>query len=152
MPSFHRDRSLLFIALLICTSAFSQEARLAKAQAVVDAFQAMDARQIVKFVADDLVRQSGDYQFRAQYEEFLSDVAKSADYRAAKASAYARVFTEEELDGILTLANNPVFQMYQERSAELQKESRVALTSVLRPRVTEFATKIEVLKAAGPKR
>lgn len=151
MPSFHRV-SISLAALLICTSVFSQESRLAKAETVVDAFQAMDARQIVKFVADDLVRQNGDYQFRSQYEEFLSDVAKSTEYRAAKASAYARVFTEEELDGILTLAKNPVFQMYQEKSAELQKESRLALTSVLRPRVLEFSRKIEVLKAASPKR
>ena len=151
MTLLHRV-SISVAALLICTTAISQEARLAKAEAIVDAFQAMDARQIVKFVAEDLVRQNGDYQFRAQYEEFLSDVAKSPEYRAAKASAYARVFTDDELDGILALAKNPVFQMYQERNAELQKESRLALASVLRPRAVEFARKIEVLKAAGTKR
>jgi hypothetical protein len=151
MTLLHRV-SISITALLICTAAISQEARIAKAEAIVDVFQAMDARQIVKVVAEDLIRQSGDYQFRAQYEEFLSDVAKSPEYRAAKASAYARVFTEDELDGILTLAKNPVFQMYQERSGELQKESRLALASVLRPKAMEFARKIEVLKAAGSKR
>ncbi|WP_395345917.1 hypothetical protein [Variovorax sp. UC122_21] len=151
MTLLHRV-SISIAALLICTSAISQEARIAKAEAIVDAFQAMDARQIVKFVAEDLIRQSGDYQFRVQYEEFLSDVAKSPEYRAAKASAYARVFTEDELDGILALANNPVFKMYQERSGELQKESRLALASVLGPKAMEFSRKIEVLKAAGSRR
>lgn len=151
MTLLHRV-SISITALLICTAAISQEARIAKAEAIVDVFQAMDARQIVKVVAEDLIRQSGDYQFRAQYEEFLSDVAKSPEYRAAKASAYARVFTEDELDGILTLAKNPVFQMYQERSGELQKESRLALASVLRPKAMEFARKIDVLKSAGSKR
>jgi len=151
MTLLHRV-SISIAALLICTAAISQEARIAKAEAIVDVFQAIDARQIVKVVAEDLIRQSGDYQFRAQYEEFLADVAKSPEYRAAKASAYARVFTEDELDGILALAKNPVFQMYQERSGELQKESRLALASVLRPKAMEFARKIEVLKAAGTKR
>lgn len=151
MSLLHRV-SISIVSLLICTTAIGQEARTVKAEAIVDAFQAMDARQIVKFVAEDLVRQSGDYQFRAQYEEFLSDVAKSPEYRAAKAAAYVKVFTDDELDGILALAKNPVFQMYQERSAELQRESRLALASVLRPKAMEFARKIELLKAAGAKR
>lgn len=150
MPMLNR----LIIAALsfFVASSFAQDAKFAKAEEVVDALQAIDGRAQVKLAVDDVLRNNQEFQFRAQYEEFFTEVLQSPEYRTAKATAFARAFSVEELDGILALAQTPAFRKYQEKSPELMRESRAAFSAALGLKIAEFARRIETLKATGPAR
>ena len=133
-------------ALALATSAHAQDSKISKAESVVDAFLVIDGQSQVKLAVDDLLRQTQEYQFRPQYEEFFATLVSSPEYRAAKTKAFAQAFSEDELSEILVLAQSPIFRKYQERTPELQKASRIAFAESMRPKFFEFARKIEALK------
>jgi hypothetical protein len=141
------------VALLVLKGpAFAQNSRLAKAGAVVDAMLEIDGREQAKLAVEDMLRQTREYEFRGEYEEFFVSLVRAPEYRAAKARAYAEAFTEGELDEILELARNPTFRKYQERTPVLQRASRVAFAETMRPKFLEFAQRIEALKQARGRR
>jgi hypothetical protein len=140
------------VALVVCAPGLAQDARLTKAGAVVDAMLEIDGREQAKLAVEDMLRQTREYEFRAEHEEFFISLLRAPEYRAAKARAYAEAFTEPELDEILELARNPAFRKLQERTPVLQRASRAALSETMRPKFMEFAQRIESLKQARARR
>ena len=148
----HLLHLLILMLVLAGGSACAQDTKLAKASIIVDALLEIDGREQVKLAVDDMLRQTREYEFRAEYEEFFNSLLGSFEYRAAKARAFAKSFDESELDQILELARNPIFRKYQERTPVLQLASRTALAETMRPKIMEFANRIEALKQARPKK
>jgi hypothetical protein len=149
----HLHIYILSLAIaLACPLAQAQNSRLFKAEAVVDAMLEIDGREQAKLAVEDMLRQTREYEFRAEYEEFFLSLGTSPEYRAAKARAFAEAFSEAELEEVLELSRSPVFRKYQERTPVLQRASRVALSETMRPKFYEFAHKIEALKQARQRR
>ena len=152
MSHLHHPLILVLVLALVGGSACAQDTKLAKAGVLVDALLEIDGREQAKLAVDDMLRQTREYEFRAEYEEFFIALIRSPEYRAAKARAFARSFDESELDQILELARNPIFRKYQERTPVLQVASRAALAETMRPNIMEFANRIEALKQARQKK
>ena len=144
--------SIALAASLIGGAANAQDARTKKAEAVVEAMLEIDGREQVRLAVEDMLRQTGEYEFRSEYMKFFEGVLRSPEFRAAKARAFAQAFTEPELDDLLVLARDPVFRRYQERTPALQVASRAALTESMRSKFVEFAHRIEALKESQRKR
>lgn len=139
------------LALNFCTYSFAQDSRLSAAGAVVDAFLEIDGREQVRLAVDDMLRSTREYEYRAQYEEFFQAMARSPEFRDAKAGAFATSFSEAELVEMLELARNPIFRKYQERTPTLQRASSAAFAATLKPKIMEFVQKIESLKQSKVK-
>jgi len=152
MVRHHTALLVVAAALALGPAAQAQDARLSKASAVVDALLEIDGREQARLAVDDMLRQTREYEFRAEYEEFFIALAHAPEFRAAKARAYAEAFTEQELEELLVLARNPVFRKYQERTPVLLRASRVAFAETLRPKIMEFSQRIEALKQARGRR
>ena len=90
----------LILASAFVVGAFAQDGRLSKAGAVVDAMLEIDSREQARLAAEDMLRQTKEYEFRAEYEEFFISVSQAPEYRAAKARAFAEAFTEQELGSL----------------------------------------------------
>ncbi len=151
MP-IHRFIVPALFLVFVSGSVFAQDSRLEKAGIVVDAMLEIDGQEQAKLAVEDMLRQTREYEFRAEYEEFFMALSRSPEYRAAKARAFAAAFDEKELEEILELARNPVFRKYQERTPVLQRASRVAFSETMRPKFMEFAQKIEALKQSRQRR
>lgn len=148
MPYPHLPLIALAPAVFLCGPAQAQDARLTKAGAVVDALLEIDGREQARLAVEDMLRQTREYEFRAEYEEYFLSLAHASEFRAAKARAFAEAFAENEIDELLALARSPVFRKYQERTPVLMRASRVAFSETLRPKIMEFSQRIEALKQA----
>ena len=146
-------RTSIFTAALVffAQSSIAQDMRLQKAGAVVEALLDVEGKAQIRLAVEDMLRQTQDYDFRSQYQEFFEALIRLPEYKAARAKGFADAFSESELDQLLVLFRNPVFRSYQERTPELQRLSRAALVEVLRPRAHEFSRRIELLKQSGAK-
>jgi hypothetical protein len=158
---FQRYDSLMALARILVlalsltlgwNSAQAQDTKLTKAGEVVDAMLEIDGQEQAKLAVEDMLRQTREYEFRAEYEAFFIGLGQSPEFRSAKARAYADAFSEQELEEVLALAKNPAFRKLQERSPTLMRASRTAFSETLRPKIMEFAHRIEALKQARQRR